>query len=493
MSLAPQASDEKTFFGHPRGLSTLFFTEMWERFSYYGMRALLVLYMVAPATGDNPGLALDEGSAKAIYGTYVSLVYLTPIAGGWIADRILGLRRAVLYGGIVIAVGHYLMAVQSEATFWLGLLTIALGTGLLKPNVSGMVGELYAEADTRRDAGFSIFYMGINLGSLLAPLACGTLGEEYDWHLGFAAAGVGMTLGVIQYVLGKRHLRGAGEHPQVPATAADKRGALKVGAAVVGFLVVATAVPLMLSYSLASAASLSVTLLILIIPVVYFVALMRGTAGDGVGRQRVQAFVWLFLAATVFWMLFEQSGSTLTLFAEQVTDLQVTAGWEMPASWLQSINPFFIIIFAPVFSALWLRWGDRAPRTSVKFALALIIVGISFLILIVPMSAYENDGTRATVFWLVGVYLLQTWGELLLSPNGLSATTKLAPAGMTGQFLALWFLATSVGSNIGGQVASLTSGNPVATFLLCGGLAVVFGLVMVSAVKRINALMGPVH
>ncbi|PWD50507.1 MFS transporter [Serinibacter arcticus] len=488
---APQR--EKTFFGHPRGLSTLFFTEMWERFSYYGMRALLVLYMVAPVTGDNPGLAMGDGAAKAIYGTYAGLVYLTPVAGGWIADRLLGLRRTVLYGGIVIAAGHFLMAVPVEGTFWLGLLAISLGTGLLKPNISGMVGKLYADDDTKRDAGFSLFYMGINIGSFAAPLICGTLGQNFSWHWGFGAAGVGMTLGLLQYVLGRKNLHGVGDEPDAPADPAERRRAMVVGAVVLGIIGALVAVFTAVGQEPVVAVTTAVTILILLVPIWYFRQVLGRTRADAGARSRVTAFIWLFIGAAVFWMIFEQSGSTLSLFAQNVTNLTVTSGFSVPASWLQSINPLFIVIFAPVFSAVWLRWGDRAPRTSVKFGIALLVVGASFLLLIVPMQAYEDSGTRATVWWLVSVYLLQTWAELLLSPNGLSATTKLAPAGSLGQFLALWFLATSVGTTVGGQIASITSDSPVLSFAVCGGMAVAFGAVMLVAVRRINALMGDVH
>ena len=489
--LAPRP--ERTFFGHPRGLSTLFFTEMWERFSYYGMRALLVLYMTAPLTGANPGLAMDEGVAKAVYGTYAGLVYLTPIAGGWIADRVFGLRRTVLYGGIVIAIGHYLMAVDTQATFWLGLMSIALGTGLLKPNISGMVGQLYDEGDTKRDAGFSLFYMGINIGSLFAPLVCGTLGEQYNWHWGFGAAGVGMTLGLIQYVVGRKNLHGVGETPDNPADTGERRRALIVGAIVVaivgGLIVLLTLV----GQEPVTAVTNAITIFILLVPIWYFRQVLGRPGHSATERSHVRAFIWVFLGAAFFWMIFEQAGSTLTLFADNVTNLTLTSGFTMPASWLQSVNPLFIVIFAPVFSALWMRWGERAPRTSVKFGLALVIVGFSFLILIVPTTAYLDTGAKAALWWLILVYLLQTWGELLLSPNGLSATTKLAPAGTLGQFLALWFLATSVGTTVGGQIARITSDDPVLSFAVCGGMAVAFGLVMLVMARRINALMGHVH
>jgi POT family proton-dependent oligopeptide transporter len=491
-SQAPAPAAERTFFGHPRGLSTLFFTEMWERFSYYGMRALLVLYLTAPLTGDNPGLGIDEGTSKAIYGTYVGLVYLTPIAGGWIADRLLGLRRTVLWGGIVIAVGHYLMAVHLEVAFWLGLLAIALGTGLLKPNISGMVGQLYDEGDTRRDAGFSLFYMGINIGALVAPLVTGSLGEGINWHWGFAAAGIGMTFGVIQYILGGKHLRGIGEEAANPADAAARRRGLLVGVLVLAIILGLVAVLSALGQEFATAVTNAVTIFILLVPIWYFSRLVGRPEQTETERRHIRAFVWVFLGAALFWMIFEQAGSTLTLFAEKVTDLTV-GSFEVPVSWLQSVNPLFIIIFAPMFAAVWVRLADRAPRTAVKFGIALIGVGISFLILIIPLQAYLATGQEAALMWLITVYLLQTWAELLLSPTGLSATTKLAPPGALGQFLALWFLATSVGTTVGGQIARVTSDSPTLSFALCGGMAVGFGLIMLVMSRRINALMGHVH
>jgi POT family proton-dependent oligopeptide transporter len=487
------AEPDTTFFGHPRGLSTLFFTEMWERFSYYGMRAILVLYMVAPLTGvANPGMGMDEGVAKAVYGSYVGLVYLTPVAGGWVADRLIGLRRTVLYGAIVIACGHYSMAIPTEATFWFGLGLITIGTGLLKPNISGMVGQLYAEADTRRDAGFSIFYMGINIGSLLAPLVCGTLGENYNWHWGFGAAGVGMTLGLVQYVLGRKHLRGIGEAAERAATRQERATALKIAALCAAIIAVLIVVLRVLGQDMINAVTNSITIFILLVPVWYFRQILGHPGHTPQEMNHVRAFVWVFLGAAFFWMVFEQAGSTLTLFADKVTDLTV-GSFTIPASWLQSVNPFFIVVFAPVFSAIWLRWGDRAPRTAVKFGAALVMVGFSFLILIIPTNAFLDTGAKAAVWWLVSVYLLQTWAELLLSPNGLSATTKLAPTGLLGQFLALWFLATSVGTTVGGQIARLTSDDPVLSFAVCGGMAVAFGVVMLLLARRISALMGHVH
>jgi len=488
--------DDRGFLGQPRALSTLFFTEMWERFSYYGMRALLVLYLTAPLVSEDgygPGLELDKGSAIAIYGAYSGLVYLTPIAGGWVADRMLGARRTVLYGGIVIALGHYCMAAPLEESFWLGLLLIALGTGLLKPNISAMVGDLYSETDTRRDAGFSLFYMGINIGSFAAPIVTGWAAQQRGFHWGFAIAGIGMTLAVIQYALGWKRLHGVGDHAPIPATAQERRRFfLLIGGVVVFIAVIAWVLGLTGDAIFFDRVASAITIFILIVPFVYFSQLFRRKDYTPTERRHVRAFLWIFIGAAAFWMVFEQSGSTLTLFADDVTDMAVGT-WEMPVAWLQSANPLFIIIFAPIFAALWTKLADRAPRTSVKFAIALVGVGISVLVLVIPMSAFQNSGTQAALFWILGTYLLQTWAELLLSPMGLSATSKLAPAGASGQMLALWFVATSVGTSIGGQIGKFTADNPVNTFLLSAAVPIAIGIALLVFAKVVNRLMDPVH
>ena len=488
--------DDRGFLGQPRALSTLFFTEMWERFSYYGMRALLVLYLTAPLVSEDaygPGLELDKGSAIAIYGAYSGLVYLTPIAGGWVADRMLGARRTVLYGGIVIALGHYCMAAPLEESFWLGLLLIALGTGLLKPNISSMVGDLYSETDTRRDAGFSLFYMGINIGSFAAPIVTGWAAQQRGFHWGFAIAGIGMTLAVIQYALGWKRLHGVGDHAPLPATTPERRRFfLLIGAVVVFIAAIAWVLGLMGDTNFFDRVASAITIFILIVPFVYFFQLFRRKDYTPTEKRHVRAFLCIFIGAAAFWMVFEQSGSTLTLFAEDVTDMSVGT-WEMPVAWLQSANPLFIIIFAPIFAAIWTKLADRAPRTSVKFAIALVGVGISVLVLVIPMSAFQNSGAQAALFWILGTYLLQTWAELLLSPTGLSATSKLAPAGASGQMLALWFVATSVGTSIGGQIGKFTADNPVNTFLLSAAIPIAIGITLLVFAKVVNRLMDPVH
>ena len=477
--------------GQPRALATLFLTEMWERFSYYGMRAILVLYLIAPPDGATPpgqGLGYSVALAAAIYGSYSSLIYLLPIAGGWVADRLTGPRRAVLFGGIVIAIGHFMMAVPFEVMFWLGLVAVAAGTGLLKPSISAIVGDLYAPHDTRRDGGFSLFYMGINLGALIAPLVVGWLADSFSWHIAFAAAGVGMVIGLIQYVAGGKGMGEAGKAVPKPATPQDKA---KAGRLLV-FVLLGVAAVLVIDVVFfgfsAQVITIALSITIITVAVLYFIRLFRNPDLTSIDRERVKAFMYLFIAAAVFWAIYDQSGSTLTEFAQDFTDRTI-GGWTMPVAWLQAINPIFIIIFAPIFAALWTALGNRAPSTPAKFAIALFGVGISFLIMIPPAMAADS-AQESAIWWLVGVYLVQTWSELLLSPNGLSATTKLAPAGLLSQMLALWFLATAVGDSIGGQVVQLVEIVGYGWyFAILGFATILIGVAFTFIVKRIRTLM----
>jgi proton-dependent oligopeptide transporter, POT family len=493
----PAGSLDTSFFGHPRGLSTLFFTEMWERFSYYGMRALLILFMTASvATG---GLGFDTATAGAIYGLYTSMVYMTTLPGGWIADRLIGQRRAVLYGGIIIASGHFCMAFSAVSTFYLGLFLIVIGTGLLKGNVSVIVGQLYSKGDIRRDAGFSIFYMGINLGAFIAPLVCGYLGQEISWHLGFAAAGIGMTLGVIQYVLGSKNLGNAGLYP-APAASPQAAAALRRNAAIVGgaLLVVLVGVGVggytgalpITAKQVADAAGI----MLLAIVVVFFGWLF--TSGNWTPDERKKLWVIgvLFLAAALFWSVFEQAGSTLNLFADRNTH-NVVFGWSYPSSWFQSLNSLFLIALAPVFAWLWLRLArsKQEPSSPAKFALGLIQVGAGFVILIWAARMAEQ-GVLVSPMWLTVTYLLHTCGELCLSPVGLSAMTKLAPARIGGLMMGVWFLATSVGNFIGGRVSSFYESWALPSLFGAVGLfAIGAGILLFLFVKPIKRLMGEVN
>jgi POT family proton-dependent oligopeptide transporter len=439
------------FAGQPRGLSTLFFTELWERFSYYGMRALLTLFIVSPIAAG--GLGLSTVEAARVYGNYTMAVYMLSIPGGYIADRYLGAHRAVLIGGIVIALGHFALAVPSLSTFYVGLALVAIGTGLFKPNISAMVGGLYKTDDERRDAGFAIFYMGINVGGLLAPLVTGYLAQGQgfrdflsglgldpatSWHWGFGAAGIGMTIGLIVYVLQRPRLGNVGAAPA--GTAIDWRMTLLVifGTLAVMGLTVLSDEP---RFQWLRAAFL----LIPIAAIVWFA--MRGDI-DG---QRLAAVFVFFIAAMVFWAIFEQAGITIALFGLDLTRTELF-GWAFPTAWYQALNSLFVILLAPLFAALWLRLGPRQPASPVKFAFGLFFLGLSFL-LMVPAAMLTAEG-RVSPLWLVGLFFLQTVGELLLSPVGLSTMTKLAPPHLVGLILGVWFLAAAWGNKLAGVLGS---------------------------------------
>ncbi|MEV0155773.1 peptide MFS transporter [Micromonospora sp. NPDC050686] len=479
----------RTFFGHPRALSTLFLTEMWERFSFYGMRAILVLYLTASAA--DAGLGLRESTANAVYGTYNAMVYLMALPGGWVADRLLGARRSVLWGGVVIACGHYVMAIPTGWSVFAGMTLIVLGTGLLKPNISTMVGGLYDRDSPRRDAGFSIFYMGINLGGFIAPLVCGFLGEKINWHLGFGAAAIGMTFGVIQYVLGRRNLGDTGDRPADPLLGADRRRALnRLAIGVVVLVLVLAALALAGLFSVNTVVNL-LTAATVVITIGYFARILADQEISGTERSRMKAYLWLFVFAAAFWMIYDQAGSVLNIFAADKTDRDVF-GFTFPASWLQAVNPILIIIGAPLAAALWLKLGHRVS-TPVKFAVGLVLNGLSF-VLMAAAAKLAVGGDLVSPWWLVAVYAVQVAGELSLSPVGLSATTKLAPVKYASQMMGLWFLATAVGDAIGGQVARLAETWAAPTYFLTFGLAsVVLGLAAVMAARHIRRLMAGIH
>jgi POT family proton-dependent oligopeptide transporter len=475
---------DRGFFGHPAGLSTLFFTEMWERFSYYGMRAILTLYMTKSfAEG---GLGFDEKYAGIIYATYVSSVWYLPLPGGWLADRIFGARRAVLLGAIIIACGHYSMAINSKFTFFAGLILIACGTGLLKPNISAMVGQLYADEDKRRDAGFSIFYMGINLGAFLSPIVVGFLAQHawfrgfisrlgFDpnsaWHWGFGAAGVGMTLGIIQYLIGQRKLAGVGERPVLPPVQeAAPTDYLTMILAVVGGVAGAA-----IGIWFGEAGWISA-----LFPCVvgffagYLLGILRWLNGEEL--KRVLVIFILFLFSILFWMTYEQAGSSLTLFADRLTRTTIL-GWTYPSSWFQSVPAIFVIIFAPIIGAVWQKLANRQPSSPGKFTIGLFFAGIAFVV--IAFASTLTGAGRVSPMWLVLVYFLQTIGELCLSPVGLSTVTKLSPARMVGLMLGVWFLSISIGSYIAGLTTRLFEGND--TSVLTRGFGIFAGITLLAA------------
>ena len=452
---------DRGFFGHPRGLSTLFFTEMWERFSYYGMRALLTLYMTSKAV--DGGLGFSEAYSSAIYATYVSSVWYLPLVGGWLADKFLGARRAVLIGGIVIAVGHYSMAIDSLPTFYAALILIAMGTGLLKPNISTMVGQLYEPEDKRRDAGFSIFYMGINLGAFISPFVTGFLAQSAyfkriiigiglnpakSWHWGFAAAGVGMTLGVIQYVLGGKRLQDAGKKPTKQVT--DRSSTQKLDLVTTVLAVVGALLGAGFGYRF-DAGWISVPFWTVC---GYFIGYLGGTTRllKGDELKRVLVIFILVVFSIIFWMTYEQAGSSMTLFADRLTRNEVF-GWAFPSSWWQSVPAIFVIILAPIFAFIWQTMGDRQPSSPAKFAFGLLFAGTAFAV--ITLAASFTGAGRVSPWWLVVVYFIQTMGEMCLSPVGLSTISKLSPVRMVGLMMGVWFLSISIGSYIAGRTTQL--------------------------------------
>ncbi len=548
------------FFGHPRGLSTLFFTELWERFSYYGMRALLVLFMTAEALGENPGLGFGVGEAAAIYGIYTFFVYVLSLPGGWVADNIWGQKKAVFIGGCIIAAGHFSMAVPSTTFFFIGLALIVVGTGLLKPNVSSMVGDLYPEGGARRDAGFSIFYMGINLGAVLGPLLCGILGEGYNWHYGFSLAGIGMVLGLISYKVGDKYLDGAGDlDPSFTPEQVKKKSRIfytvsSILAAVVilfGFLQSSGAIDVALE-SLAQ----NLGIVAVVITLLFFAYIIFLGGHNTEEKKRLGVIFWLFILAALFWSGFEQAGSSLNLFAADLTDrstgpneflggfgsliitlllalpvgyysmktirrtdlwsvakiaVGVTAvsvlaffywvfnniggGWEIPASTLQLINPAFIVILAPVFGFLWtwLAARNANPSIPVKFGMGLLGLAVGFFVLAWG-SANASATSLVSPAWLIVTYFFHTVGELCLSPVGLSSMTKLAPKNRVSQMMGIWFVATALGNLMAGLVAGqLENLAPASLFNTVAMIIGGGGIIALLAAPPIKKLMGDIE
>lgn len=460
----PNAGGEsRGFFGHPIGLSTLFLTEMWERFSYYGLRPLLVLFMSAALM--EGGFGFERGQASAIVGIYAACVYLASLPGGWIADRLLGLRKAIFYGALLISLGHISIGisafVEGKLAFFLGLILIVLGTGLLKPNISAIVGDLYPEGGARRDAGFSIFYMGINIGAFFGQLITGALGETVGWHWGFGAAGVGMLIGLVVFsVMAPKTLGDIGIHPTRnpdPVIQAKQETQVKliVGA---GLAILAMVVALAATGVITLDAQVIgqyMTYVLVSLAVGFFAYLFIAGGLNSSETKRVLVIAVLFVFAAIFWSAFEQAPTSLNLFARDFTDRNF-GGFEAPATWFQAINSFFIFLLAPFFAFLWVRLAKSGVELSspAKFALGLFFAGLGFFMMIFAANLVVSSGGASKVswLWLVGSYFFQTIGELCLSPVGLSSMTKLSPRRYVGQVMGIWFLAAAVGNLIGGLV-----------------------------------------
>ena len=440
---------ERTVFGHPSSLFILFFSELWERFSYYGMRAILVLYCVAKTTDANAGLGWSEADATGLYGTYTGLVYLTPLIGGAIADNWLGNRRCIIIGGILMMLGHFLMAVTETWAFYTALSLLIAGNGFFKPNISTMVGQLYKQGDPRRDGGFTIFYMGINVGAFFAPLICGYLGEKWSYHYGFAAAGFGMAFGLVIFTLWQKNF---GEIGLAPKKAKSNDPA-------------------------------------------QLAAANQPLTSVDIQRLAVILILWFFVV--FFWLSFEQAGSSMNLFAKNDTDMHI-GSWEMPASWLQAVNPLFIVLLGPFFSSLWVGLSRRRlePPTPAKIAAGVIIVGLGFLYLAYGAkgAGAPDDQIKVSVVWLVGAYIVHTIAELCLSPVGLSMVTKLAPVKLAALMMGFWFLANATANKIGGMVAGMTEGKGYSTvFNGIGLVAVGAGVLLLLITPLVRKLMHGVH
>ncbi|MFE3940676.1 peptide MFS transporter [Streptomyces sp. NPDC059118] len=487
----PPPEDDHAFFGQPRGLMTLSGLEVWERFSFLGMQAILVLYFAD--TVARGGMGMEAGTAASVSAAYGTLVYLVSVAGGWLADRILGSYRAVLYGGILIACGHYAMAVPTDAMTWVGLGLISAGTGLLKPNVATMVGKLYRTDDERRDAGFALYYMGINIGAFLGPLVTGWLGDHASWHWGFSAAAFGMTLGLIQYVLGRRHLAGRKHSAEFALAPAPMRRAIRLivaGAVVVAAL--ATALALAGRLTMGRFVDL-LTLISVIAPVVYFVVMFRSPRVTSEERGRLRPYVVLFLASVVFNFILFQAYSTMMLLASTNARTEIF-GFHFPASWYASALGAFEVALAPVVATVWARMGPRQPHASNKIAIGVILGGLSFLLMVLPTSGHTGDTYKMAAWWIVGSYLLLGLGDILLETSGMSATTKLAPKAFASQTMALWFLSLALANGIQAQVVKLYGevSNP-AYFGVNGAIAVVAGVAVIAAAPWLKRTMHPVH
>lgn len=472
---------------------------MWERFTYYGMRAVLVLFLVSAVS--KGGFGIDDKTAAAIYGLYTAGTYLVALPGGWIADRLIGARLAVLIGGLGITLGNTLLATSTGPRgFYLGLVVIVLGVGLLKPNVSAMVADLYPEGGARLDAGFTVFYMGINLGATLGPFVTGEAQELFGPRAGFAAAGIFMALGVLQYHFTQRHLGQAGKFIAPAAGAPDRRtqwrnlwigvgiGALALAACGAGWIAVEPV-----------ALARATTLLIVSMAVLYFGYLFLAAGLSAEERRRAVVILVLFLGSALFWSGYEQAGSSLNLFAERYTDR--TLGWlhfVVPTGWFQSLNPAYIIIFAPAFAWAWVALAKRNlnPSAPAKFAIGVILMGSGFLIMAAAASIVAG-GSKVLPTWLILTYLLHTFGELCLSPVGLSYVTKLAPKRFVGQIMGMWFLSLSLGNLLAGLIAGEFDANNVAAmpgqYMHIVYFSVGLGAVLLILSRPVKKLMGDVQ
>jgi len=477
--------NEKTFFGQPRVLANLFGVELWERFSFYGMQGILLLYLYFPT--DQGGLGISQDTAVGVVGAYGGLVYLSTIAGGWVADRLIGSERTLFYAAVLVMAGHIALSVlPGTLGVGVGLVLIAIGSGGVKANATSLVGTLYSEEDPRRDAGFSIFYLGINLGALLGPLLTGWLQTSYGFHIGFAAAAVGMAIGLIQYTIGRRQLSEAANEVPDPLPN-QKRLWYALGIAAGAVIIAVLAVTGVLR---ATNLDQAVIIVILASTLAYFIVILTSRHVTAVERKRVIAFIPMFIASAAFWSLYQQQFTVLTVYSDYQLNRDIF-GWTMPISWVQSINPVFIIILSGVFAAIWTKLGDRQPPTPLKFAAGTVVMGIAFLMFI-PMASTQPNS--APLLGLIGVIFVFTIAELLLSPVGLSLATKLAPEAFKTQMVALFFLSVALGTALSGTLAQYYSTDTqVPYFGILGSVAIVVGIALALMTPWLERLMGRVR
>jgi POT family proton-dependent oligopeptide transporter len=481
---SPDGELDRGFFGQPRPLANLFGVEMWERFSFYGMQGILLIYLYYSA--GQGGLGIDQATATGIVGAYGGAVYLATILGAWLADRVLGPERTLFYAACVVMFGHIALSlIPGLAGVGVGLCLIALGSGGVKANATSLVGSLYAEDDERRDAGFSLFYMGINIGAFAGPLLTGWFQKNEGFHWGFGLAAVGMFLGLVQYSIGRHRLPDATRVVPNPLAASERiryAGALVV--AVVGVVA-------LLLVGLMNAGNLSdwVAWITAAAALAYFTLLLTSSHVTAVERSRVWSFVPLFITNAVFWSLYQQQFTVVTIYSDERVDRDFF-GWEMPVSWVQSINPVFIIALAPVFAAVWTRLGPRQPSTPVKFGIGTVLMGLAFLMFL-PMPTGANT---VSLWALAGILLVFTLAELFISPVGLSLSTKLAPVSYRTQMVALYFLSVALGTAMSGRLAEYYDPNDeTAYFLVIGLVAIGVGALVLLFTRPIRTLMAGVH
>lgn len=478
-----QNKQDTAFFGQPFALANLFGVEMWERFSFYGMQGILIYYLYYSVS--EGGLGIAESSATSIVGAYGGTVYLSTILGAWIADRLLGSERTLFYSAVMIMFGHIALAVlPGFVGVGVGLVLVAFGSGGLKATATSLVGDLYDEKDNRRDAGFSLFYMGINIGAFVGPLLTGLAWDTFGFHAGFGLAAIGMALGLTQYTLGRKHLHGIGSAPSnpLPSTERIKWGAIGIAAVVV--------VALLSVFGAITASNMSdiVVGVTVVAAVGYFAIILSSKQITSTERSRVISFIPMFIASAAFWSLFQQQFTTIPLIAASQLDRNLF-GWDFPPNWVQSINPVFIIIFAGVFAAVWTKLGDRQPSTPLKFVAGVVIMGIAFLAFVPSLA-----GNTMPLLALVGILLLFTLAELFLSPVGLSLSTKLAPKNFHTQMVALFFLSIALGSAMAGTLAGYyDEDNPDPFFYTVGGASIAVGVVLLVLSPWIKKMMSGVR